>query len=60
VIGLSRGAWCPRGLLLEDAGVGKTNLAKSLATSIECSFGRVQFTRTCCLGRGGAHGVEPG
>jgi MoxR-like ATPase len=32
-------------LLLEDApGVGKTSLAKSLATSIECSFGRVQFT----------------
>jgi MoxR-like ATPase len=32
-------------LLLEDVpGVGKTSLAKSLATSIECSFGRVQFT----------------
>jgi MoxR-like ATPase len=32
-------------LLLEDVpGVGKTNLAKSLATSVECSFGRVQFT----------------
>src|SRR5690606_14610309 len=32
-------------LLLEDVpGVGKTILAKSLATSIECSFGRVQFT----------------
>jgi MoxR-like ATPase len=32
-------------LLLEDVpGVGKTNLAKSLAMSIECSFGRVQFT----------------
>ena len=32
-------------LLLEDVpGVGKTNLAKSLAASIECSFGRVQFT----------------
>jgi MoxR-like ATPase len=32
-------------LLLEDVpGVGKTNMAKSLATSIECSFGRVQFT----------------
>jgi MoxR-like ATPase len=32
-------------LLLEDVpGVGKTNLAKSLATSIECTFGRVQFT----------------
>ncbi len=32
-------------LLLEDVpGVGKTNLAKSLATSIKCSFGRVQFT----------------
>jgi MoxR-like ATPase len=32
-------------LLLEDVpGVGKTNLAKSLATSIRCSFGRVQFT----------------
>ena len=32
-------------LLLEDVpGVGKTNLAKSLATSIECRFGRVQFT----------------
>ncbi|HYZ97977.1 MAG TPA: MoxR family ATPase [Acidimicrobiales bacterium] len=32
-------------LLLEDVpGVGKTNLAKSLATSLDCSFGRVQFT----------------
>jgi MoxR-like ATPase len=32
-------------LLLEDVpGVGKTNLAKSLAASITCSFGRVQFT----------------
>ncbi len=32
-------------LLLEDVpGVGKTNLAKSLAASVECSFGRVQFT----------------
>ena len=32
-------------LLLEDVpGVGKTNLAKSLAMSIEASFGRVQFT----------------
>jgi MoxR-like ATPase len=32
-------------LLLQDVpGVGKTNLAKSLATSLECSFGRVQFT----------------
>ena len=32
-------------LLLEDVpGVGKTNLAKSLATSVDCSFGRVQFT----------------
>jgi MoxR-like ATPase len=32
-------------LLLEDVpGVGKTNLAKSLAMSIDCSFGRVQFT----------------
>ena len=32
-------------LLLEDVpGVGKTSLAKALATSIDCSFGRVQFT----------------
>ena len=32
-------------LLLEDVpGVGKTNLAKSIATSVDCSFGRVQFT----------------
>lgn len=32
-------------LLIEDVpGVGKTSLAKALARSIECSFGRVQFT----------------
>jgi MoxR-like ATPase len=32
-------------LLLEDVpGVGKTSLAKSLATSLDASFGRVQFT----------------
>ncbi|HEX7094481.1 MAG TPA: MoxR family ATPase [Acidimicrobiales bacterium] len=32
-------------LLLEDApGVGKTSLAKALAASVDCSFGRVQFT----------------
>ena len=32
-------------LLLEDVpGVGKTSLAKSIAASIESSFGRVQFT----------------
>jgi MoxR-like ATPase len=32
-------------LLIEDVpGVGKTSLAKSLATSIESSFGRMQFT----------------
>jgi MoxR-like ATPase len=32
-------------LLLEDVpGVGTTNLAKSLATSLDASFGRVQFT----------------
>ena len=32
-------------LLLEDApGVGKTSLAKALASSVDCSFGRVQFT----------------
>jgi MoxR-like ATPase len=32
-------------LLLEDApGVGKTSLAKALALSIDCTFGRVQFT----------------
>ncbi|HEV8296850.1 MAG TPA: MoxR family ATPase [Acidimicrobiales bacterium] len=32
-------------LLLEDApGVGKTSLAKAMAASVSCSFGRVQFT----------------
>jgi len=32
-------------LLLEDVpGVGKTSMAKSLATSLDASFGRVQFT----------------
>ena len=32
-------------LLIEDVpGVGKTSLAKAMATSIRCSFGRVQFT----------------
>jgi MoxR-like ATPase len=32
-------------LLVEDVpGVGKTSLAKALATTIKCSFGRVQFT----------------
>ena len=32
-------------LLIEDVpGVGKTSLAKALAMSIQCSFGRVQFT----------------
>jgi MoxR-like ATPase len=32
-------------LLLEDVpGVGKTSLAKALARSIDCGFGRVQFT----------------
>ena len=32
-------------VLVEDVpGVGKTSLAKSLAASIDCSFGRVQFT----------------
>ena len=32
-------------VLLEDApGVGKTSLAKALAASVDCSFGRVQFT----------------
>jgi MoxR-like ATPase len=32
-------------MLLEDApGVGKTSLAKALAASVDCSFGRVQFT----------------
>src|SRR5882724_5967646 len=32
-------------LLIEDVpGVGKTSLAKALAASVECSFGRVQFT----------------
>ncbi len=32
-------------VLVEDVpGVGKTTLAKALATSIDCAFGRVQFT----------------
>jgi MoxR-like ATPase len=32
-------------LLIEDVpGVGKTSLAKALATSVECSWGRLQFT----------------
>ena len=32
-------------LLLEDVpGVGKTSLAKALAASLDCTFGRVQFT----------------
>jgi MoxR-like ATPase len=32
-------------LLLEDVpGVGKTSLAKSLSRTVDCSFGRVQFT----------------
>ena len=32
-------------LLMEDVpGVGKTTLAKALAASIECEFGRIQFT----------------
>ncbi len=32
-------------LLLEDVpGVGKTSLAKALAASIDCEFGRIQFT----------------
>jgi MoxR-like ATPase len=32
-------------LLLEDVpGVGKTTLAKALAASIDCDFGRIQFT----------------
>jgi MoxR-like ATPase len=32
-------------LLIEDVpGVGKTSLAKALAASIDCTFGRVQFT----------------
>jgi MoxR-like ATPase len=32
-------------LLIEDVpGVGKTSLAKALAASLDCSFGRIQFT----------------
>src|SRR3954471_15614695 len=32
-------------LLIEDVpGVGKTSLSKALARSLDCSFGRVQFT----------------
>ncbi len=36
-------------LLIEDVpGVGKTMLARSLARSLGCSFGRIQFTPTSC------------
>ena len=32
-------------VLLEDVpGVGKTTLAKTLAKSVDCDFGRIQFT----------------
>src|SRR6266571_7381509 len=32
-------------LLIEDVpGVGKTSLAKALAASIDCTWGRIQFT----------------
>src|SRR3979490_2810666 len=32
-------------LLVEDVpGVGKTSMAKALAASVKCTFGRVQFT----------------
>ena len=39
-------AWSPRATCsIEDVpGVGKTSLAKALARSIDCAFGRVQFT----------------
>ena len=36
---------CEGHLLIEDVpGVGKTMLARAIATSIGCSFSRVQFT----------------
>ena len=37
---------CRGHLLLEDVpGTGKTTLAKALAASLDCDFGRIQFTR---------------
>lgn len=39
------GLLCQGHLLVEDVpGVGKTMLARSLARSLDCSFGRIQFT----------------
>lgn len=36
-------------VLLEDVpGTGKTLLAKTLARSLDCTFKRIQFTRTYC------------
>ena len=36
---------CRGHLLIEDVpGLGKTTLAKALAASLRCDFGRIQFT----------------